>query len=817
MLRMTALCRARITRTMVAPVAAGRLQDRSFPGDTFIPIDSMGGELTWDRTRPHPPATTFFPEEHPLTPRRLPFALGAFASTPVWLQRVQKTVPTPPPSKAFDVTDLATYPPYSDANIALLVDAINARRADNSALPKVTKGTSRVRSFLPCWEDEDSEGMVATHSLMINSLIPESNEEKVMRLLDDALNNRSDQADMKLVEREEFVTDMKQFIEQAAVRPNLQKTTIFRLCSTRGSGKTQLLKNCLHAAARDEILGGSVLIVDCGLPRSPFLSAFKKLKAKSLVVESDIVEFVTSLIRAHMKKRCGVTLKRHATILDAYTEWAKHTNCRTTHNLMLVFDTIEELPQKTGIARSNSKGTRGFIEALAFLLPSQSGILAVGTKVVETLDIKNPTNIVVRESEVPRLPALTFSGYIAALHKSWGRLREEDLKGANITTAVLHYLCGGAPRLLRLASSSGAPIDRLLLVESWGEMITCSTKAAMEYMQSEYPWDGTHYALMWALGALASGTKTRVDLEAAVPLMGGTTWGAATKGLLYLAEDQTRACSSATPSCRGASGASVGPNMGSVVRLPPALMFDTKVLAFFDQLRKGTFTNTPSALASWPKGLDVALLHVARMPTDTQSTYTQLTFGNIGPIKRGGPYEQLVANALVARWYLLWLLGGRKSKQIDLGTILGTTKNVAGLTVDFSGGLLENRDQSYPLLEVANTSLLQCCWGGGGHHDIRFAARKGDGTRIVVCCQLRSGDPKSADLSKQVTLKGTRRTVGLLLSISPEEKDVTHTSKYSLLNDKCVHVRSDCFSYHESLFPYDPVVAKKTEKNNNGK
>ena len=136
---------------MVAPVAVGRRLHGSFIGDTvgLSGTCNVGGGLAWDRLL----ATTFFP-------RRLPFAsrtCGAFASTPVCLRQAQTTAPTPSPSKAFDVTILGTYPPYSDENVALLVDAINARRrAHGPASTPVTRDNVRMAVFIIYWKAEDS-------------------------------------------------------------------------------------------------------------------------------------------------------------------------------------------------------------------------------------------------------------------------------------------------------------------------------------------------------------------------------------------------------------------------------------------------------------------------------------------------------------------------------------------------------------------------------------------------------------------------------------------------------------------------------------
>ena len=75
--------------------------------------------------------------------------------------------------------------------------------------------------------------MAAIHRLMIDSLIPESKGETVMRLLDDALSNAGDRSGMQLAERSFFVTDMERFIRQAAFIGSLQKTTVFCVCATQ--------------------------------------------------------------------------------------------------------------------------------------------------------------------------------------------------------------------------------------------------------------------------------------------------------------------------------------------------------------------------------------------------------------------------------------------------------------------------------------------------------------------------------------------------------------------------------------------------------
>ena len=154
-----------------------------------------------------------------------------------------------------------------------------------------------------------------------------------------------------------------------------------------------------------------------------------------------------------------------------------------------------------------------------------------------------------------------------------------------------------------------------------------------------------------------------------------------------------------------------------------------------------------------------------------------------------------------------------------------------GIAVDFSGGLVADANQHLPLRStdsghnaVDHGLVLQLCGAGSGHHDMRFAATKervtaegrskssvdegadADAEHIIVSCQLRSGEPKSAaQLRKQcyIVCGESQREVDLLLSISPHEPNRNHPAD-DVLGRRCVHISSDAFCYHESALLYDP-------------
>ena len=62
---------------------------------------------------------------------------------------------------------------------------------------------------------------------------------------------------------------------------------------------------------------------------------------------------------------------------------------------VIVFDTIERLPQTTAIARTQVKdgSRRSFVEAFAYLIGGQADVIAVGTKLPETRDVRDDTDV----------------------------------------------------------------------------------------------------------------------------------------------------------------------------------------------------------------------------------------------------------------------------------------------------------------------------------------------------------------------------------------------------------------------------------------
>ena len=99
----------------------------------------------------------------------------------------------------------------------------------------------------------------------------------------------------------------------------------------------------------------------------------------------------------------------------------------------------------------------------------------------------------------------------------------------------------------------------------------------------------------------------------------------------------------------------------------------------FDALKTGDQSKgnvPPELFAVWPPGLDASYLHVV----EPLESIKRLTFCDTSAVKRGVPYELLVANALVGRWLLLWLMNTSAAqphtKRVALSDVLGHTRRM---------------------------------------------------------------------------------------------------------------------------------------------
>ena len=434
---------------------------------------------------------------------------------------------------SFNIRDFDTFPEYSVVAEKMLIEKLNTMKKENT--PTITAETEQVRYFSEIWQ---SKSLPAVLRLLHNDVMTlvRGPQLTASEFLDTMLNGEG-AAGMVLAERADDVNVLTSFIEMS-LGGILQKTGLARLCSTRGSGKTQLLKHCLLKGAAEAIARGGVLVVESGKPRHPFESIMADLQNKTAPTVDELNAFVVALITAHLEMM-GKSCDGIKDIAAAYKKWSEETN---TEYPLVVFDTVESLPQTTSIPRKSCpEKKRGFVEALAFLLPPRHGLLVAGTKRVETPDISDPTDVQLYTTARERLPALTYDGYLTALEQSWDR-RDVVGKAGNMTTRCLHYLSGGSPRLLRVVSHKAfMAIDPLCAVEGWGELLKRFQRAAtMSMNDREMPAASSDNYTMWALAAVASGTRLKVPLHKPMPFLPNMTWGDATKGLLFATSTEER-------------------------------------------------------------------------------------------------------------------------------------------------------------------------------------------------------------------------------------------------------------------------------------
>ena len=766
---------------------------------------------------------------------------------------VDRAVPSTVPP--LNVRDLDSFGPFSEARFERVLRELNEIR--KPGVPEIAADTEEVDAFRMNWEKNRKVTILhAAHSDLMG-LVVEDDTLFVRNTLNTMLNNVSEEPWVPLVEREKEMALVNRLVEDTF--EGLPKTSLLALSSARGSGKTQLLKACLYTSAFDQICSGAVMIIECSKPKVPFVQIMdnlRRLDAKH-ITEKDVNAIGAELIRAHVKYHRAFGGKEIdasvVTIADARAQWmqlvqgvesnrkarkseASNVSPGTALCPLIVFDTMEVLPQTTAITRTQVKdgSKRSFVEAFAYLI-DQAGLIAVGTKLPETRDVGEITDVT--RARFPRrgLPALTYKkGYLEAL-KSWG-VKEYG----PITSSFVHYLSAGSPRLLRRASTLKIEPRPLRVIESWGDYLdelSLSVTGKFFESEKELPSDSEKAFAIWALAALASGTRTRVALDARMPLLEGCKWEDAAKGHLYSQRDDEPAHTQAHPD--GPSRADnarvkdkADNNILLTMRMPPLFtLFDDVYDTFADLSKKHKKSTSSGAMAgasflkrTWPRGLDLSFLHVAMKKCELK----KLTFCDLGATKRGVPYEKLVATALVGRWYLLYLMaasssGGAislehyndpKNRRVALERVLGIEgdKRLNGVMVDFSDGLISMPSEAVQqggFGDGGNSNWAVYHSGAGGsHHDMLFRAFKGE-DEMTVCVQCRHGEHKNwSDIQKQCYTKPQNGSlVDLLFVVNQKNrvhKDWQGTLKPEELR-RCVFVDSSVFCDDEALFVHHPT------------
>ena len=362
---------------------------------------------------------------------------------------------------SFDIFVLASYPPYTAAAEAYLLEKLKAIGALPAGLPvfvfawKIATGACSGAKWAP---DET----MATNFRGILQCKPDDDAAKAAELLRVRLNNTADKSDMALAERDEQFGQLHSFLQKysgAAPKDHGSrgKRGLLTLFSTRGSGKTQLLKNALFANP-EPLAKGSILVCDCS--SHLFGDEFRVLR-KSNLDENAISRFFVNIIKKHVHLVLDKTLacKESSTpaaavesAMDAWKEACRVSAAGKKFQPMFVFDTTEHLPHmsKVECTQRKDRSYRTVIEAMASMLPKEHGMVAVGCLHVGTEDVDDPTQVTVTRIAV--LPPLTLEGYRSSLGP-WivsdeAVCTEQIPKDVTTTMRLLHILGGGVPRLL---------------------------------------------------------------------------------------------------------------------------------------------------------------------------------------------------------------------------------------------------------------------------------------------------------------------------------------------------------------------------------
>ena len=511
---------------------------------------------------------------------------------------------------------------------------------------------------------------------------------------------------------------------------------------------------------------------------------------------------------------------------DVASKRKKGGSSTTTLCPLIVFDTMVALPQTTEIKRTSvpDGSTRSFIEAFAHLI-DKAGLIAVGSKLPEAHDIGEDTDVARVHFPRQGLPALSYEGFLKAL-VSWSVTMRYGHEPT--TSRLIHYLAAGSPRLLLRLS-----VEMDTLCVTWGDYLDKLTWPYFTCMyfnsRTDLPGASEKALTMWAVAALASGTRTRVVLEDRMPLLEGCIWEDAAKGHLASQRDDEPAhkqtnSSPARPDDVTISGVAKvaeekGANVRLSMRMPPLFTLFDDVYDTFAWLRDGCMPSGGAASflqRTWPRGLDLSFLHVAMK----KSELFELSFGDLGSTRGGVPYEKLVATALIGRWYLLYLMAASptgeaitvkhhrdpKNRRVALERVLGIEGDARlnGVMVDFSSGLIlmktdDTADQQ--CLQQEDSLLETAVYHGGAgsgrrhrHYGMQFCAFKGK-KKMTICVQCRYGARTNWSTIQKQCYTNSGSLVDILLVVNQRARgDESGGGTLSAAElERCVFVDSSVF------------------------
>lgn len=157
----------------------------------------------------------------------------------------------------------------TSADVPKLLDAVNLNRKQRSPL-SMMELLSAVPEFLTAWHAGNRVQMERLWASVTKLVVDVDHRFDAAGYLNTALNNISEPPGMPLVDREAAIADLQDFIARALCLRGraLPKRTLAAVYSTRGSGKTQLLKHVLYTHFRERVERKAIMVCECSRDQS---------------------------------------------------------------------------------------------------------------------------------------------------------------------------------------------------------------------------------------------------------------------------------------------------------------------------------------------------------------------------------------------------------------------------------------------------------------------------------------------------------------------------------------------------------------------
>ena len=472
---------------------------------------------------------------------------------------------------SFDIFQLYGYPPHTPEAAAYLFKKLKEYNLHSMPRPYIDaweQATKRVVETGGVWVPDD--GMTFNFPSILKHKPLEHEEAKVKSILCERLGKSSDRS-LAVVGRHDAYNSLCTFFQQY-VRPSSlgntyggrDKRGLLTMFSTRGSGKTELLKRVLHAFSAP-LAQGYILVCDCA--KAPFADAVQTL-SESERDKKAIELFLVRIIKKHVQLTFGVSLEcggegieRETSVESAVSEWKKlcdNASGRVRPDFcmfqpLIVLDSTEALPYSSTIKRDNQSPHRTVIEAMVLALPRVHGLVAVGSLHVGTVDLWDTTHAVTR---IPALSPLSLEDYLwsKCMRAYYYTVSPQFRVPSAVTTQMrlIHFLSGGVPRLIWQTTFPiydrspkegwwltldffACECECLTLYEEYSDnRCTRTSSGSLGTFASNVGVMSADQNAVLAMASLYSGARAKVNPQKTVPFTQSWLWSLAQKELMFI-------------------------------------------------------------------------------------------------------------------------------------------------------------------------------------------------------------------------------------------------------------------------------------------